>query len=325
MASERSAIHSRVASGGSGGCDASTPRLNEALIVRAGALGDVLLLRRAVAALRRAHDRVLLIAPGAPGAALVGTGGSEVDALFPWERSDVATLFTGDAPQGALRDRLRGIGLALVYSRSAELTRSLGLVVRRVIGHDPAPPAEVHASQWLVRPLEALGLGGGGEPAPIRPTEAEAIEARTLLALLPEAFLAIHPGSGSPRKSWPTERFAALLDAVAPHRPCLVVEGPADAAAAAELARRPDVVVARGLDARVLGAVLARAGLFVGHDSGVSHLAASWGAPTLALFGPTDPAVWAPVGPRVRVVRAPEGRMEALAVDAVVSAVRSGV
>jgi ADP-heptose:LPS heptosyltransferase len=61
--------------------------------------------------------------------------------------------------------------------------------------------------------------------------------------------------------------------------------------------------------------------LFIGHDSGVSHLAASWGAPTLALFGPTDPAVWAPVGPRVRVVRAREGRMDSLTVDAVVGAV----
>lgn len=278
-----------------------------------------------MAALRRAHDRVLLIAPGSSGAALVGPGASEVDELLRWERAEVAALFGGDAPSAPLRDHVRGTDLAVVYSRSAELARSLGLLVPRVLSHDPAPPGGIHASQWLGRPLEALGLAVPRDLEPMRPTDDEADEARKLLALLPEGFLAVHPGSGSPRKSWPTERFAALLDAAAFRRPSLLVEGPADAQAAAPLARRPDVVVARGLEVRVLGAVLARAGLFVGHDSGVSHLAASWGAPTLALFGPTDPAVWAPVGPRVRVLRAPDGRMEALPVDAVLRAAGSGI
>jgi len=285
----------------------------------------VLLLRRAVAGLRRAYDHVLLIAPRSSGAALVGPGASEVDELLPWERPDVALLFTGDVPPGALRDRLRGIDVAVVYSRSAELANNVARCVPRVLAHDPAPPAGVHASPWLARPLEALGLGVPGDLEPIRPTEAEAIEARGLFASLPDGFLAIHPGSGSPRKSWPTERFAALLDEAAANRPWVLVEGPADAGAASALARRPGAIVARGLTARVLGAVLGRAGLFVGHDSGVSHLAASWGAPTLALFGPTDPSVWAPVGPRVRVVRAPEGRMETLPVDEVLSAVRAGI
>jgi ADP-heptose:LPS heptosyltransferase len=67
----------------------------------------------------------------------------------------------------------------------------------------------------------------------------------------------------------------------------------------------------------VLGAVLARAGVYVGNDSGVSHLAAAWGARVLALFGPTDPAQWAPVGPRVRVLRAKDTKMESLPLEEV--------
>jgi glycosyl transferase family 9 (putative heptosyltransferase) len=278
-----------------------------------------------VAALRRAHDRVLLIAPGSSGAALVGPGPTEVDELWPWERSEVAALFAGEAPSGPLGAWLRGVDLAVVYSRSGELARSLRLVAPRVLVHDPAPPGGVHASPWLTQPLAAIGLTAPGELEPIRPTAAEAVGARELLAQLPQGFLAIHPGSGSPRKSWPPDRFAALVEASSPDRSWLLVEGPADAEAAAPLARRPGAVRARGLDARALGAVLSCAGLFVGHDSGVSHLAASWGAPTLALFGPTDPAVWAPVGPRVRVVRAPEGRIETLSVEAVLSAARARV
>ena len=285
----------------------------------------MLLLRRAVAALRGAHARVVLIAPASPGAALVGPGGSEVDELVPWEGADVAAMFTGDVPSGGLGDRLHRTDLAVVYSRSAELVRNVGRLVPRVVGHDPTPTGNVHASEWLVRPLEALGLTAPHDLDLILPTEAETAEARKLLDRLPDGFVAVHPGSGSPRKNWPPERFASLLDVMAAERPWLLVEGPADADAVAVVARRPGAVLARGLTARVLGAVLARAGLFVGHDSGLSHLAASWGAPTLALFGPTDPSVWAPVGPRVRVVRAPEGRMEALPVDAVASAARSGI
>jgi heptosyltransferase-3 len=79
-------------------------------------------------------------------------------------------------------------------------------------------------------------------------------------------------------------------------------------------------VLARELPVRVLGAVLARAGLYVGNDSGVSHLAGAYGAPTIALFGPTDPALWSPVGPRVSVLRSPTETMAALVLEDVIAA-----
>jgi ADP-heptose:LPS heptosyltransferase len=293
----------------------------QALLVRAGALGDVLLLRRAVATLRRRYRGVLLIAPLSSGGVLVGPGAAQVDELVPWERAEIAALFAEDGrPEGQLRERLRDVRLAVVYSRNAALVRSLGRAVPCVVGHDPNPAAGVHASEWLTRPLEDLGLDAPAALEPMQATEAEAAQAGRLLRELPEHFVAIHAGSGSPSKNWPPDRFGLLLDAIAPSGRWLLVEGPADADASALLMRRAGALVARALDARILGAVLARAGLFVGHDSGVSHLAAAWGAPTLALFGPTDPALWAPRGQRVSVVRAPEGRMVGLGVDAVIAA-----
>jgi heptosyltransferase-2 len=84
----------------------------------------------------------------------------------------------------------------------------------------------------------------------------------------------------------------------------------------------PAALRARDLPPRVLGAVLAHAGLYVGNDSGVSHLAAAWGAPVLVLFGPTDPAQWAPVGPRVKVLRANDEKMETLELGDVERAAR---
>jgi hypothetical protein len=274
-----------------------------------------------VATLRRRHRRVLLIAPLSSGSVLVGPGGGQVDELVAWERAEIAALFAEDGrPEGDLRERLRDVRLAVVYSRNAALVRSLERVVPCVVGHDPDPAGAVHASEWLTRPLQGLGLHAAPAPEPMQATDAEEEEAGTLLRRLPESFVAVHPGSGSPSKNWPSDRFGPLLDAVAPSRRWLLVEGPADANAAAPLARRTGAVVARGRGPRVLGAVLGRAGLFIGHDSGVSHLAAAWGAPTLALFGPTDPVVWAPLGPRVSVVRAPDGRMDSVNVDTVIAA-----
>ena len=130
---------------------------------------------------------------------------------------------------------------------------------------------------------------------------------------LPPGFVAVHPGSGSPTKNWPIDRFAAVARRLAAGQPWLLVLGPAEA-------QMPDLegsVVARSWPVRTLGAALSRAGLFLGNDSGASHLAAASGAPTLALFGPTDPALWAPVGPSVATLRAPRGVLAALTLEEV--------
>jgi ADP-heptose:LPS heptosyltransferase len=73
----------------------------------------------------------------------------------------------------------------------------------------------------------------------------------------------------------------------------------------ARLVRTVPAPVARDLPLRVLAALLSSSRGFVGNDSGVTHLAAAVGAPTIALFGPTDPRMWAPRGPSVLV--APDG------------------
>jgi heptosyltransferase-2 len=57
--------------------------------------------------------------------------------------------------------------------------------------------------------------------------------------------------------------------------------------------------------------------IFIGHDSGISHLAAAAGAKCILLFGPTDPAVWAPLNEKARVIRAPNGDLRGLDVDLV--------
>lgn len=125
----------------------------------------------------------------------------------------------------------------------------------------------------------------------------------------------MHPGSGSRAKNWPLDRFAEAAHRLSPGRPWLLVVGPAED----DVLPPPGARLARGVPLRTLGAALARAGLFLGNDSGVAHLAAACGTRTLALFGPTDPGRWAPVGPAVRTLRAPGCRLADLPVDAVVA------
>lgn len=290
-----------------------------ALLVRSGALGDVLLLRRAIATLHGAGYRVHLLVPGAAGGALVGAGRSEAASCFASERADLAALWArgGDAPAD-LREALGRGGLACVLSHHPDLERNLARLDARVITGPPAPPPGVPASEWLTRPLAAIGM----ETARLVPTlefsSEERAATRPWRERLPERFQALHPGSGAPRKNWPAERYAALAEALAPDEPFLVVCGPADGVAAGPLLRLPRAVPATELPLRTLGALFAEAGTFVGNDSGISHLAAAAGAPTLTLFGPTDPAQWAPVGPRVRTLRAQP--LESLSVSEVVEA-----
>jgi len=102
-----------------------------------------------------------------------------------------------------------------------------------------------------------------------------------------EDHAVIHPFASAPQKRWPLEKFrevARLLKI--PVRWCA---GPQE--------DLPDAV--RIDDLYDLACWLARARLYIGNDSGITHLAAAVGTPTIVLFGPTDPAIWAPRGSRV--------------------------
>jgi hypothetical protein len=108
-----------------------------------------------------------------------------------------------------------------------------------------------------------------------------------------ENFAVVHPFSGSRRKNWPLHKFravAAHLERLMSVRWCAGEEDPQ----IPHSVRIPDLYD--------LACWLAKARLYVGNDSGITHLAAAVGTPTVALFGPTDPAIWAPRGPHVRVV-----------------------
>ncbi|HJS58510.1 MAG TPA: glycosyltransferase family 9 protein [Vicinamibacteria bacterium] len=259
-----------------------------------------------------------LLAPAAPSQVLEGGGPAEVGTLLPWESAAFAPLHhdSGPLPDASLR-LLTAFGAAVVFSRDATLVKRLGEIIPTVIQRDPSPPPGAgHVSVWLADAVRELGIPVRNDEPPSLSTRP--VETAELTSRLPDRFLALHPGSGSPRKNWPVERFAALADALAPQEPFALIDGPADRAVSARLASIAQrAVLARDRSVSFVAALLQRARLYVGNDSGVSHLAAAVGTPTLALFGPTDPVVWAPVGVAARTLRALDGDLERLEVRTV--------
>jgi heptosyltransferase-3 len=143
-------------------------------------------------------------------------------------------------------------------------------------------------------------------------------------------FIALGPTANWEPKMWPADRFAALFRALAAGPLCgavpVVLGGPGAserAAAAPLLATLPEAVDLVGkLDLPQAAACLTRAALFVGNDSGLMHLAAAAGAPTLGLFGPTPDAEYAPAGRCAAAVVSPDGSMAGLTVDTVLAGAR---
>lgn len=124
-------------------------------------------------------------------------------------------------------------------------------------------------------------------------------------------FAVIHPFAGSLKKRWPLECFQELAQRLARRMPVEWCAGPEDELSGAR----------RFEDLYDLACWLATARIYIGNDSGPTHLAAAVGTPVVALFGPSDPAVWAPRGPRVAVAAAPA--LDTITVERVAGLVRT--
>lgn len=129
-------------------------------------------------------------------------------------------------------------------------------------------------------------------------------------------FLCLHPGSGSSRKNWPKEDFLEVADGAFRRwrLPSTVLIGPAELGQKAfwNQAGGPALSVKEGDPVLEVARTLRRAALYVGNDSGITHLAAAVGVPVVALFGPTDPARWAPRGRDVEILVQPISSQQVL-------------
>jgi heptosyltransferase-3 len=285
------------------------------LILRGGALGDLLFTLPVLDEIRSGFPRSFIEVWGVlPQAGLIQSA-DRVDRL---DALDVASLFIAEPIPGVLRGRLSEFDLAISFlaDPGGVVARNLASAgVQRVIRRSPAREPSVHAVYQLASVLEPLGLNLRDPVPKLKIDRHQSQEPR----------LGFHPGSGSSTKNWPLECWDDFLQRIgSKFQRLLLIGGEADEEVirAIQLSwKGPPFETAIRRDLWELAGRLSGCSIFVGHDTGVTHLAAAVRTPTVALFGPTSPAVWRPLGEHVKVIQGNRGRMDAISVRMVLDAV----
>jgi len=290
------------------------------LFIRGGALGDFIVTLPTLRLLRQHW----------PGAHIESLGHLHISeiALKRYYLDDVRSVNHGPlsaffTPRAVLdpawMDYIGDFDLVLSYFYDPDglfLTNLERCKPGEILTHSPRVPQEFGrpAARYFAGILEPLGLALAEDAASdLFPSPDDLAAARAFLTGLKPGtrLVAIHPGSGGELKNWPKESWAELGRRLAEANPevaLLLVEGEADAEPAQFLVEKwKDLphLRARWLPLPILAALLRETALFLGHDSGITHLAAASrrDLPVVALFGPTDPIVWAPPRSGVRVLQ----------------------
>jgi len=184
--------------------------------------------------------------------------------------------------------------------------------------HRPTEQSSTHASVQLLEPLRNLA-----EPS-FEDGRRVALAASGWDGERSPSTIAIHPGSGSPKKNWPEEKWCSLLHRLVSTTgdPILLIGGEAERDRLPGLARlipehRRQIALEPPLVE--LADRLKGCRVFIGHDSGVTHLAAVLGLECIVLWGPSNESVWRPMGERVQILKHPENLRD-LPVETVVNA-----
>jgi len=274
------------------------------LAVHSGALGDVVLFGRLLAALDGA---VTLVAGGEKGRLLAGLG--VVQRAMDFDALPIYEVFADTAPGDCVLPDLLGQHERLVScfaagDRRAEL-RLAAMCGAGEAAFLPIRPADASNRHLLDTWSEMLSVRCMTDGWPVPPAWRE--EASVMLrerGVEGDGYAVVHPGAGAADKCWPVEKFLAIAEAI--ECAAVFVLGPVEfdrwsGQTVSDLTATVPTVVCPALT--VLAGLLAGARVYLGNDSGASHLAAAVGAPTVALFGPTRPEHFAPRGPRVTAPR----------------------
>ena len=299
------------------------------LFIRGGAVGDFILSMPSLRLIRETLPENEIEILGYPSIASLAVAAGLADHVRPLEDPRLATFFAPGAKLDAEWCAYFAgfdVVVSCLYDPDGFFSGNLRVAGVKTLVSCPFRPDEtaphVPAAIQFAKPLESIGLF---------------LEDATLDLVYPNPpgidpgpTLALHPGSGSPRKNWSFEAWAEVLASLHHERPdlrFLVTSGEAEATRIAgflDLLLQSAIPFQHlsGRPLAELGSIFGKIEGFLGHDSGLSHLAASAGAKSLLLFGPTEPGIWAPLSPGVRILRASDGRLSSVKPGEVVAAAR---
>ena len=279
------------------------------LVIRGGAIGDFILTLPAIAALRQQFPQAHLEVLGYPHIVQLAHAGGLVDRVQAIEARELAGFF---ARNGELSEGLRGyfsefnIIISYLYDPDEIFKTNVARCSHGqfIVGpHRPDETNAIHATTVFLKPLERLAI-----------FDADATP-RLVLSHQPSTLnhqLALHPGSGSERKNWPEENWVELIARLINETSVnlLLVGGEAEGERLQRLAAAlppTRCVVAKNLPLVELAQRMKACRGFLGHDSGITHLAAALGLPTTVLWAHTVEEIWRPQGAHVTVLRAAGG------------------
>jgi len=289
------------------------------LVIRGGAIGDFILTLPAISALRSTFASSHLEVLGYPKVAELARVAGLIDAFRSIEARALAGFF---ARNGKLDPELSGYfeSFALIFSYlydPDQIFRSnIGMVTKAQFvqaQHRPDETEAVHATSVFLKPLEQMAIFDAS-PIPLLPMEKgpQNIHPRRV---------AVHPGSGSESKNWPVENWIQLIrELQARGEQILVIGGEADEGRIEQIRRAiPGIYLEFNKPLADLAKTLTQCGVFIGHDSGISHIAAALGLKSLILWGPSNEGIWRPLTEKVEILKSRDRLLANLPVSEVLA------
>jgi ADP-heptose:LPS heptosyltransferase len=287
------------------------------LVIHPGSLGDVVLSLPALRALKQAHPMAVLDLIGSTAILELLKGRFYADRVISIDRGDVTSCLADlENFSGSCGDTFKEYNLVVNwlgskergFSHDIEDLRSRRVLAARPVSHKTA---RQHRINIFLESLSSLQI-----PIPfslpqifLSPEDRKLGEAALFssgMVLKERDILAIHPGSGGRHKCWEFTRFMEISRQAKEHlglQPLFIL-GPGERGFVPKLKNTlgRDVPILDGVPLPILAGALSMCRMFLGNDSGVTHLAAALAIPTVAIFGPTDPHLWGPLGRHVRVI-----------------------
>ncbi|MHC4064415.1 MAG: glycosyltransferase family 9 protein [Planctomycetota bacterium] len=292
--------------------------IRNSLFLHAGALGDFVLTLHVAAAVRAAFPETRIATVARCPLAGFAAGRGPIDTALDPDCIGLHHLYGSDEIPTETAAYLRRFDVVINFLAGPEsrvAARLSGFARCAVVSVDPAPQSNATATHITQQWLDALGNAGfvlqpvAGPLLSVAPAER-----RTARAALGEnagrpvgRTVVCHPGSGGQAKCCPLEVLEQALGHLQLRGDTVLwMVGPTEMewyglSYVERLSRTAPVLFEESLPAAAY--LLTGADAYIGYDAGMTHLAAALGLPTVAMFGPTDPRVWRPLGPRVTVVR----------------------
>lgn len=294
----------------------SKSSIHNILIIRPGALGDVIVTLPTLEAIRNYFKNAQIEIMGYSSFLEIVKGRFYADTISRFDQADIAPLFIRNSSVPAsLIHKVSNMDLIISFVSDKEQImvgnlRAAG--AKHVIHYEPFPSESehIHIIGHFLKCLDLLGVHHSNKIPKIFLGEEDVLFGESFLngsiVDSKKMLVAVHPGSGSRQKCWHIDRYVELIFWLKKemNAKILLISGQADTEIVEELRKkvRDNIILVDQIPLPILAAIIKRSNLFVGNDSGITHVAAAVGAPAITIFGPTDPKIWGPRGERVKIL-----------------------